>query len=63
MALMSKAHMRVAELRQPGCVKRLAAWLHMRTDGMSVRQTIRLLDWYFKRHDKKARGMTTGWHW
>lgn len=58
---MSKEHMRRA--KQPDAVRRLARWLKMRNvDEMSDRQVIRLLDWYFKRRDKKMRGMTA-WGW
>lgn len=58
MALMSKEHMRKAESKRPGTIRRLARWLKMKhLDEMSDRQVIRLLDWYFKRRDKKMRGM------
>ena len=53
---MSKDHMRQA--KQPDAVRRLARWLRMKhLDSMSDRQVVRLLDWYFKRRDKKMRGM------
>jgi hypothetical protein len=59
---MSKDHMREAEKVRPGCTRRLARFLRMRNlDQMSDRQVLRLLDWYFKRKEKKARGMTWGW--
>ena len=62
MALMSKAHMRQAEKTRPGSVRRLAKYLRMRNiDQMSNGQVIRLLDWYFKRKEKKSRGMA--WEW
>ena len=60
MALMSKDHMRDAEKARPGCTRRLARWLRMKhLDSMSDRQVIKLLDWYFKRRDKKLRGLIT----
>ena len=58
MALMSKKNMRKAEKNRPGCTRLLAKWLKFRgLDQMSDRQVIRLLDWYFKRRDKKMRGL------
>lgn len=57
MALMGKDKLRQAQ--QPDAVRRLAKWLKMRNiDAMSDRQVIRLLDWYFKRREKKFRGLT-----
>lgn len=62
MVRIGKDKMREAEKNNPGCTRRLAKWLKMRnTDQMSDRQVICLLDWYFKRRDKKMRGLTWGW--
>lgn len=58
MALMNKAYMREAERMRPGCTRRLAKFLKMKNvDEMSDRQVIRLLNWYFKRGEKKRRGL------
>jgi hypothetical protein len=44
---------------RPENVVRLARWLKIRNiDTMSHRQLIRILDWLFKRREKRERGMT-----
>lgn len=43
-------------------VIRLARWLKLRDiDTMSHRQLIRLLDWLFKRPEKRARNIAWDW--
>lgn len=55
--------MRAAERARPGCTRRLAKFLKMKNvDEMSDKQVIRLLDWFFKRREKKMRGMIA-WAW
>jgi len=52
---MSKKSLRQAK---PEDVRRLARWLKIKDiDKMSHRQLIRMLDWLFKRAEKKRRGM------
>lgn len=46
----------------PENVRRLARWLRIRRiDEMSHGQLIRLLDWLFKRPEKRLRGLTSPW--
>jgi len=42
---------------QPKNVIRFAKWLHLNIEGMSLRQTIKLINWRLGRRDKRARGM------
>ena len=52
-----KKHMRKTDIKN---VRRMAKYLRMRgIDEMSDGQVIRLMDWFFKRPEKKARGLIT----
>lgn len=50
---------------RPEDVRRFAKWLGLHDiDGMSDRQVVKLLDWYLKRREKRARGMvSSAWTW
>jgi len=42
---------------KPENVKRLANFLKLRTDGMSHRQTVKLIRWLLTRRDKRSLGL------
>jgi len=44
---------------KPENVIRLAKWLRLHIDGMSLRQVIKLICWLTTREDKRKRGLTT----
>jgi hypothetical protein len=44
---------------KPENVIRLAKWLRLDIDGMSLRQIIKLIHWLTTREEKRKRGMST----
>lgn len=42
---------------KPDNIIRLAKWLHLKIDGMSLRQIIKLINWRLGRARKRAAGM------